>query len=282
MRHFFLLVISILLYNCVNNDALLLESDKLTIEGRIEEGKFARVFLTNSLPFRGIIDSLEVVKTIETKAKVVLSDGKISEILTVKKDVSRFPYLYYRSNLIKGKIGDEYELSVTIRGKEFVSKTSIPKKVEVISYDFLDWNNDGVIHPNFKEIKLTIRKSKLKNTYYKILIKNEKEQKYELARPYIFNTESVTTDTFPVIVNYIKTNEDGENESQIKVNEIIEMQLIAITKEQFDFWKSIFGDKTTILENASFTNEVESNISNGGFGYWSGENVVYFKFNIPN
>ena len=272
--------LSLLFFNCLNNETDILSSDKLTVEGQIEEGEFARISLTNSLAFKGVIDSLEVAKSIESKAKVVLSNGETSEILTLKKDESRFPFLYYRSNLIKGEIGKTYDLSVQIRGKEFVSKTSIPNKAGVLNIEFLDWIEDGIVYSEFKDIKITIQNGDLEDKYFKIFIKNEKEEKFELARPFIFSTENIATETFPLIVSYIKTNDDGENENQIKVNEIIEMKLVAITKDQFYFWKSVEGDQTSILENASFANEVVTNISNGAFGYWSGENTSNFKFEI--
>ena len=59
----------LLLIGCAsqNND---IESDQLTIEGFITENAFSEVLLTNSLPFYGVIDSLEIAKTIEGKAKV--------------------------------------------------------------------------------------------------------------------------------------------------------------------------------------------------------------------
>ncbi|WP_218599745.1 DUF4249 family protein [Polaribacter sp. NJDZ03] len=276
-----IIFLSFLLCSCLNTETDILSSDKLTVEGQIEEGKFARISLTNSLQFKGIIDSVEVAKSIESKAKVVLSNGEVSEILTLKKDESRFPFLYYRSNLIKGEIGKTYDLSIQIRGKEFVSKTSVPKKAAVLNVEFLDWKEDGIVYPDFKDIKLTINNSNLEQKYFKIFIKNEKEEKFELALPFIFSTENIATETFPLIVSYIKTDKEGENENQIRINDVIEIQLISITKDQFYFWKSVEGDQTSILENASYANEVVTNISNGAFGYWSGENISSFKFKVP-
>ncbi|WP_166384469.1 DUF4249 family protein [Polaribacter sp. 11A2H] len=276
-----IIFLSFLLCSCLNTETDILSSDKLTVEGQIEEGKFARISLTNSLQFKGIIDSVEVAKSIESKAKVVLSNGEVSEILTLKKDESRFPFLYYRSNLIKGEIGKTYDLSIQIRGKEFVSKTSVPKKAAVLNVEFLDWKEDGIVYPDFKDIKLTINNSNLEQKYFKIFIKNEKEEKFELAIPFIFSTENIATETFPLIVSYIKTDKEGENENKIRINDVIEIQLISITKDQFYFWKSVEGDQTSILENASYANEVVTNISNGAFGYWSGENISSFKFKVP-
>lgn len=276
-----ILVLLLVMVGCTVNEGGNSSSDKLTVEGQIEEGKYAEVYLTNSLLFDGVIDSLEVAKSIESKAKVVLSDGENSEILTLKRENSRFPFLYYRSNIIKGEFGKEYSLSVFVRGKEFVSNTAIPEKTEVLSVEFFEWINEGVVEPDYRNIRLIINNAERDRCrYFKILIKNEKEEKFEMARPFIFNTENIFSETFPVIVSYIKFDDDGKKKNQIKVGEVIEFKLVAITKDQFNFWKSVVGDDTSFLNGTSFTNQVITNISNGAFGYWSGENAESFKFKV--
>ncbi|MFB9055291.1 DUF4249 family protein [Mariniflexile ostreae] len=275
------LFVCMLICSCTDYDTETWNSDSLTVEGQIETDKFAVIRLTNSLPFKGIIDSMEVAKSMETKAKVELFDGEHTEILTLKRDDSSFPFLYYRSNIIKGEIGKEYQLSISIRGKEFLSKTTVPEKANVLDIGFSEWTEDGIVFPDFKDIKIIIDNKTLKNKYFKILIKNEKENKFEFARPFIFNTENIYTENFPVVVSYVKFDDDGKKENQLRVGEIIELKIVAITKAQFDFWKSVKGDATSLLEGASLANQVPTNISNGAFGYWSGENAVSYRVQIP-
>ncbi len=274
-----LLVFSLLVFSCIENT--IENEDQLTVEGYITLGDFANINLTNSIPFKGVIDSLEVIKSIEAKAKVELSNGNETEILTLKKDASKFPFLFYRSNTIKGELDKTYKLTVTIRGKSFESETHVPEKSNILKVEFTDWLDDGIIVPGTKNINLIIANNKLEDSYFKVLIKNENDNRFELARPFIFNTENIITDTFPLSISYINFNEHGERENLIRVGEVIELKLVAITKQQFDFWKSIEGDVTTPLENSSFTNNIKSNISNGAFGYWSGEQTTAFKFKIP-
>ncbi|NJX15652.1 DUF4249 family protein [Tamlana crocina] len=270
-----------LLMGCTVVEPHTLKPDRLTVEGQIQEGKFAEINLTNGLAFKGVIDSLEVARSIESKAKVVLSDGEVSEVLTLKRDDSRFPFLYYRSNLIKGELGRNYSLTVKIRGKEFLSQTTVPEKANVPGMEFIEWTEDGVKDPNSRSIKLTIANPQEgKNRYFKILIKKEVEENFEYAKPFIVNTENISTETFPVIVSYIKLGDEGKKVNQMTLGEVIELKIIAITKEQFDFWKSVKGDETSVLEGTSFTDRVSTNISNGAFGYWSGENTVSFKFKV--
>ncbi|GAA3658160.1 DUF4249 family protein [Flavivirga jejuensis] len=266
-------------YSCVDTDADILSSDPLTVEGEIKENAFAEIRLTNSLFFEGIIDSLEIAKSIETKALVEISNGETSEILTLKREDSKFPFLYYRSNIIKGELGKNYDLSITIRGKTFISSTELPEKSEILDINFLEYIEDGVSDPDYRDVKLTVSNDVSSTKYFKVLIRNENEDKFGLGSPFIFNTENISTDSFPLVVRYLKFD-DGHKENQFKVNQAMVLQLVAITKEQFDFWKSVKGDESTFVENSSFTNEVVTNISNGAFGYWSGENVESIRFKI--
>lgn len=280
LKNILILLITLTVIGCSISNSEIEKSDKLTVEGEIREGEFAEIFLSNSILFEGIIDSLTVAKSVESKAKITLTNGEVTEVLTLKKDDSRFPFLFYRSNLIKGEIDGEYNLTVNVRGKEFNAYTKIPKVATVEDITFLQAQKDGLITPGVKDVRLLIRNRQEQTSYYKILIKNENESKFEFASPFIVSTENVFTETFPIIVNY-NTFTSGSKESLLFAGEVFEIKLIAIAKAQFDFWKKVRGEESDIIENAAFTQEVPSNISNGAFGYWSGENVTAIKFKIP-
>ena len=274
---FFLLIIIVLLTNCVTDVSVPIDS--LTVEGQIEQGKLAEVYLTNSLPFVGRIDSVDVAKSVESKAKVVLSDGVTSEILTLKRDNSRFPFLFYRSNKIIGQKEKKYNLTVNIRGREFTSTTSIPEKPIVLETNFTNWIKNGVETKYFKNINLLIDNSNKKNKYFKILVKTEEENLFVPANPFLINTENISENKFTLIVNYLDRDDNDKRINRIAVGEVVDLKLVSITKEQFDFWKSIKGDITTPVQSA-FSNSIKGNISNGAFGYWSGEQSVSFKLKI--
>ncbi len=282
LRHKNLIVfgLGVLILSCNINDTEEQTLDKLTIEGQIREGEFAEIFLTNAIAFSGVIDSLTIAKSVESKAKVVLTDGETTEVLTLKRDDTRFPFLFYRSNKIKGALNKKYSLNVSIREKEFLSETSIPKIPVINKIEFLETSKDGVLTPEFKDIRLEIENDPNVVSYYKTFIKNEADENFEFARPFITNTTNIKSAIFPLIVNYA-TFENGFKENLLFVDQTFEIKLISITKEQFDFWKSVVGDESVIVENSSFGQAVTTNISNGAFGYWSGENGIALKVKIP-
>jgi hypothetical protein len=279
MKYITYCLFSVMLCGCTQIETENIPNDRLTVEGYIDNNRFATVKLTNSIAFEGIIDSTEIVKAIESKAKVELSNGRISEVLTLKRDDTSFPFLFYRSNLIKGNLEDRYALTVSIRGKVFESNTSIPDKPEVAAIEFLDAREEGMRLKDFKDIRLTLNNITSKQQYFKILIKTKAEETFQFANPFIVSTENITTETFPIIVTY-KVLVDGEKTNLLKVGELIDLRVIAITKAQFEFWKSVEGDVTIPIDNASFTNAIETNISNGAFGYWSGEHETALQFRI--
>ena len=81
-----LLYISLCLFlNCTTEPLTETFKSSLTVEGFIEPQKFARIYLTKSLPVIGTIDSLDIIDTIETTAKVELFPSKNLKYLLLKK-----------------------------------------------------------------------------------------------------------------------------------------------------------------------------------------------------
>ncbi|MDO6759016.1 DUF4249 family protein [Tamlana sp. 2_MG-2023] len=280
MKKYFFLPVLFFSLACTSNLEEDSYQDKLTVESVIEEGEFARVYLLNSIPFKGVIDSLEVIKSIETKAKVVLSNGEVSEILTLKKDESYFPFFYYRSNVIKGDLNKSYNLSINVRNKEFTSKTDVPQAPHVVDVEFIEAQYEGEVFPDFRDVKLTMQNSNIENLYFKFFIKNEAKKSFSNANPFIINTEIIDSNTFSVIIRHFKDTEGDGKEEFLEVGTKVDLKIVAITKEQYEFWKSVKGDQTTILGSSSFSSNAKSNISNNAFGYWSGENAVTFNLEV--
>jgi len=263
MKYYFLLIAILVLSSCntIENEGDFKE--ELTIEGYIEYGKHAYVYLTVSLPFLGEVDSLEIMKAMETKAKVELISENFSEILTLKRDDSRYPFLYYRSNLIKGNVDENYEIKVSLGGEEFTANTQVPEEPVITSMEAIDSKDE-------KRIKLSIENNYLKNCYYRVLIKDETESKFSHAEPYIVNNENVKTEQLINVIKYMKRI-DGEKENQLAEGGVYDVKLVAITQDEYLFIKSVKGDKETDASIPSFSEEIYTNLSGGAFGFWAGE-----------
>ncbi len=105
---------------------------KIVVDGWIENGKSAQVFLTRSSPFLTEYDSASIRNTFLNYAKVTLKTGSgETEVLTLSREENFFPPFVYKSIKIKGKIGEQYQLEVLYQGKVVTAQTSIPSLPEV-------------------------------------------------------------------------------------------------------------------------------------------------------
>jgi len=276
MKYFFLLIAILVLSSCNTLESEEEFKEELTIEGYIECGKHAYVYLTVSLPFLGEIDSLDIMKAMETKAKVELKSENVSEILTLKRDNSRYPYLYYRSNLIKGEVDENYEIKILLGGEEYTANTQVPEEPVILSMETVKLETEE--SEDEKRIKLTIENDYLKNCYYRVLIKDETESKFSHAEPYIFNNEIVKTEQLITVIKYMKLI-DGENENQLNEGGIFDIKLISISKDEYLFIKSVKGGFKSVASLPNFSEEIYTNLSGeGAFGFWSGEYSVQKRY----
>ncbi len=100
---------------------------KIVVDGWIENGKTANVFLTLSSPFLTDYDSASIRNTFLNYAKVTITTGKgESEVLTLTRRDEFFPPFVYKTIDIKGEVGETYFLEVLYQNRLVESVTSIP------------------------------------------------------------------------------------------------------------------------------------------------------------
>src|SRR5688572_17462321 len=64
---------------------------KFVVEGWIEQDDYPFVILTHNLPFFTSVDSAQLSEVVIRWAKVTVSDGQTTEVLTAKRDTNYFP-----------------------------------------------------------------------------------------------------------------------------------------------------------------------------------------------
>ena len=247
-------------------------SEGLSVEGSIERNKYAKVYLTRSLPVFEKKDSLDLIEAIETSAKVELSNDSISEILTLKRNDEYYPFLYYRSNIIKGEVNKKYKLKISSRNKIYTSITTLPNDVLLNSYSFI---NDAI---NKKHLNLNLKKKLEKSTYYKCYFKHSNSEEIFKGSPFIFNDELISDSFYDIEIKYLDKDLPKGEQNMMNVGDSIQLKLYSISKEEYTFWKSIYGDTTTFTDEISFTSQIETNIvGQNTYGYWSGQNLLTEK-----
>ncbi len=142
-------------------------SQDLIIDGWIEQDRYARIFLTKSAAYFDQIDSAKMVDLVVRFAKVTISDGQNTEILTLKRDTAYFPPYYYQSTEIKGEIGKKYQLTVELSGKTYSSSTTITDPVNIENVSFAP--AEGSLDKGFLKIQdKTIFNYTYYNTFFEV------------------------------------------------------------------------------------------------------------------
>ena len=101
---------------------------KIVVDGYIEQGRPAYVFLTLSSPFLTNYDSVSIRQSFLNYGKITLtsSEGE-EEVLTLFRRDQFFPPFVYRSVGIVGQVGVSYTLKIEVLNQTVSAVTSIPE-----------------------------------------------------------------------------------------------------------------------------------------------------------
>jgi hypothetical protein len=242
---------------------------KIVVDGWIESGDQAKVFLTANSPYFSSIDSAYMRDLVLSRAKVTLDDGERSEILILRKDVRFFPPYYYEGNEIFGIPGRTYTLRAEYGGKAVMAETSIPNPVSIDSCYFkLIEGEDSLGY-----LYLEFTDPPGEKNYYRVFTRRlEKDDKFittfimAIDDKY-FSGDKVGFSLFRAPESYLSTRDDN----YYRLGETILVKLSTMDRASFEFWSS-YQDEILNSTNpfASSLNEVKSNILGEGLGIWGG------------
>lgn len=270
MKKYLLFLFSLLLLGCSNDnfsEQKNLES-KIVVEGWIEEGDFANVLLSSSIPVTDVIDSTNVLNHVIRSAKITISDGQNSEVLRVKNDKNRIPPFVYFGSTLKGEAGKEYSIKIEYLNRVVEAVTSIPKSVPLKSAEYVkkvETDTTGYVFVKFDD-------PPTEKNYYQIATKIDGEEPIFVPSFYgnlddkNFESSSVSVQINRGVLLFPKTKftpyfADGD---------LIHVKLRTQTKEALDFWNSwqneIVNAKNPIYPSNT---SLKSNIK-GGIGIWAG------------
>lgn len=257
--------------NVVENDF----KESLTVEGYVRDQQSIKVYLSSSLPFKGIINESDLLKAEEGAAKVTISNGKNSEILILNRKTTRYPTLVYESEVIKGVSGEVYELNVLLNDVKYTANTIVPEKPTIETMSQVE-NKNGV------GLKISLKNSSNKN-YYKILVKNAIERNFKWATPYLLSDDLIgENENIDFVLEYLDNDITDQDISLFKKRQSYNVKIISIDKAEYDFYNSAYGDDIDLFRTATFSEQIETNINGGNdvFGFWAGENELKFTITI--
>jgi hypothetical protein len=269
MKKYIVFLFALVLISCSKDDFSehSIES-KIVVEGWIEEGDYAQVLLSSSIPVTDVIDSTNVLNHVIRSAKITISDGQTSEVLRVKNDKNRVPPFVYFGSTLKAEAGKEYSLKIEYLNRIVTAVTKVPKSVLLKSAEYIKKNATDTTGYVFVKFDDPLDEK----NYYQIATKIDGEEPIFVPSFYgnlddkNFSTSQVSVQINRGVLLFPKTKftpyfADGD---------LIHVKLRTQNKDALDFWNSwqneIVNSKNPIYPaNAS----LKSNIK-GGIGIWAG------------
>ena len=249
---------------------------KVVVDGYIEQGEYPIVYLTYSSGFYEPVDSASLQELVLTTARVEVSDGENSEVLTLFRNSEVYPPFYYRGTELRGEEGKTYTLNVQSRGHEYSAVTTIP---EVTALDSV-WVEPDLENDSLGNLWIRFDDDLNKDNFYRNFIKVEgRDDKYHPAYQ-----STITDRTFngtlykhPVL-NLPESFLDIGDDVLFNRGDTIRLKFCSIDRTHFDFWRSLERELYLVGNPfGSSGNEISSNIEGTKpvLGIWGGYGVAY-------
>ncbi|MDQ3050344.1 MAG: DUF4249 domain-containing protein [Bacteroidota bacterium] len=243
---------------------------QLVIEGYINTGGPAYVFISNTAAFFAPVDSLSLLSATEKNALVIVSDGVISD--TLVPPVPGIGYFYISPTLI-GEVGKTYTLSVrTQSGKIATAITSISPPVTLDSI----WFQRQSANDTLGWIWARLSDSPLPGNNYRWFAKRlGKDVDFIAPIGSVIEDKFFNGLSFDFAYNRgkkpnsIADDDNNEEEGFFKVGDTIVVKFASITGESFDFWRAAETQASSNGNPFGSPAPLKSTI-NGGIGIWEG------------
>ena len=251
---------------------------QMVVEGWIEDGEFPVVILTRTLPVSTDFVSMDHLGDYIVKwAKVTVSDGQDSVVLTGKYDDRYFPPYIYTTGRMRGKAGSTYRLTVEEDDVVAMAVTTIPQQAPQVAFKVEQRSPSDSLY----QITACLTDPADSRDYYQIFSRvGRRTLQYSAA--YLGSLSDVTLAAYSEIPVYRgKSLTDSlDYTPYFEPGDSVSVKFAAIDEQSFFFW-SDFTKNISLSSNlflAPSTN-ISSNVS-GALGCWYGMNAVEQRFVI--
>lgn len=274
----FMLAISATLLLACEDDFMNDGQSQVVVEGWIEDGGFPVVIITRTLPITNEFVSMDNLSDYIVKwAKVTVSDGIDSVVLTGKYDSHYFPPYIYTTGRMRGKAGSTYHLKVEEDGVIATAVTTIPNTRPQVDFKInLQYPKDSLY-----QITACLTDTNEMTDYYQIFSRVG-IQKSQYSASFLGSISDNTIGEYseiPVFRGKALTD-SIQYTPYFYVGDSVSVKVASIDENAFNFW-SDFTNNISLSNNFFLSPSINiySNVR-GALGCWYGMNAVEQHFVI--
>lgn len=243
---------------------------QLVVEGWIENGEHPVVMVSESI---GVttntpIDASEMVNHLAKWAKVSISDGDETVILTGMGTADLFPPYMFSSAKITGEVGKTYTLRVEYKDYVATAEATIPNPVPIDTlYIRTVADSLGTIMCGFTD-------PVGEDNYYKIFTRTKDKDTRFHPSALAQTTDANLNGYSEMFVYSTQRLMEPVDMPNIREGDEVEVKLCTMSEELFNFWNSfdIFLTANLMDFRPVADNSVHANM-HGALGYWAGYGV---------
>ena len=272
---YILLLFAFVFVACDDEFGIKSQSSDLVVEGWIQNNQFPVVILTRTLPVTSEFQEMDNLEDyIVNWAKVSITDGTDTVVLTGKYDEDYFPPYIYTTGRMRGETGKSYKLMVDYKDFHASAVTTIPPTPQLDSFKV---ERVPDVDSLFR-IKVYFTDNPNEKNYYQLFTRvGTKYIQYTAAYLGSINDEVIGEHTEVMVYNGHRLD-TKKYSPYFNVNDTVAVKLAQVNREGYLFWDQY--TKTQSLSTNMFLStvaDIPSNVS-GGIGYWNGYGAVELFF----
>jgi len=257
-------------------------TQKIIVEGFIANGEYPKVYLSLNVPLSELVDTVTILNNVIRYAKVTVSDGINSEVLTGGWDIKHYPPYVYRGTNFKGEEGKTYYLTVEYSGYTLHAQTTVPFATYIQKFNTLHVDGNDTL----RILSMTFNIDASKKNAYRVFTKKKKDG-YYIQTQFVYNAEFTLSgsNSFDISPKVSENDSSYAEGSYFAKGDTIQVRLCTIDSISTQFFKALTLFSSSIgVGNNFFIGEkdaLKSNISTPGFGIWYGNGTTNYTYIIP-
>ena len=261
------MALSALLLSC-SGDYLPEQNDELVVEGWIEDNGFPVVILTKNINISNTYQSLDSLSSrIVRWAKVTVSDGEKSVVLTGRYMKGYTPPYIYTTSHYRGEAGKTYQLTVEYGDFHATATTTIPNTQKIDELTVERCAQSDTLY----QISLRYNDDEAEQNYYQIFTRVGGRDVRQYLAAYLGTIDNrVVKPKTKIPVYRGRDINTLDYTPYYTINDTVAVKFAHIDRTSYNFWYDYTRNLTT-AGNMFFATaaSLRSNII-GGTGYWCG------------